>query len=154
MVGEGCHFIDFLTFLVGAPPIAVSAQGLPDSGRYREENLLLNFHFPDGSLGSLSYLANGDKAFPKERVEVFCAGRVAVLDDYRSLELARDGQRQVQRSRFRQDKGHAAEWQAFAAALLSGDPSPIPFNQLAGVTRASFAALQALRTRQEIAIHP
>lgn len=154
LVGEGCHFIDFLTFLVGAPPIAVNAQGLPDSGRYHEDNLLLNFQFPDGSLGSLGYLANGDKAFPKERIEVFCAGRVAVLDDFRSLELARDGQRQVQRSRLRQDKGHAAEWQAFTAALLSGDPSPIPFNQLAGVTRASFAAVQALRTRQEIAIRP
>jgi predicted dehydrogenase/threonine dehydrogenase-like Zn-dependent dehydrogenase len=146
LIGEGCHFIDFLTFLVGAPPVSVSAHGLPDQGRYREDNLVLTFTFPDGSLGTLSYLANGDKSLPKERLEVFCSGRVAVLDDFRSLELVHAGQRQVIRQRLRQDKGHQAEWQAFARALQSGGPAPIPYQHLFAVTRAAFAALQALRT--------
>jgi len=145
IIGEGCHFIDFLTFLVGAPPISVQAQALPDQGRYREDNVLLNFTFPDGSLGSLAYLANGDKAFPKERVEVFCGGRVAVLDDFRALELVRDGRRTTLRSRLRQDKGHRGEWEAFAAAILSGGPPPIPYEHLLGVTRASYAAVEAVR---------
>ena len=154
ILGEACHFIDFLTFLVGAPPLAVSAQALPDRGIYREDNALLTIHFPDGSLGSIAYLANGDRAFSKERVEVFGAGRVAVLDDFRTLEMVHDGQRQVVRSRLRQDKGHQAEWQAFIVAVLAGGPPPIPYEHLSGVTHASLAALQALRAGGVIQVPP
>ena len=152
IIGEGCHFIDFLAFLIGAPPIAVHAQALPDGGRYREDNVLLTFTFPDGSLGTVSYLANGDKAFPKERLEAFCGGRVAVLDDFRTLELVQNGKRTQLRSRLRQDKGHQAEWEAFAAAILSGGYPPIPYDHLLGVTRASFAAVEALRTGERLVI--
>ena len=152
IIGEACHFIDYLVFLVGQAPTAVTAAALPDGGRYQEDNALLTFEFPDGSLGTLAYLANGDRSFPKERVEVFAAGQVAVLDDFRSLELVKDGKRSVVRSRLRQDKGHRAEWLAFSQAILSGGPPPIPYAQLSGVTRASFAALQALRGRERIAI--
>jgi predicted dehydrogenase/threonine dehydrogenase-like Zn-dependent dehydrogenase len=154
IIGEGCHFIDFLTFLVGSPPIAVTAAGLPDGGRYREDNAVLTFSFPDGSVGVVSYLANGDKAFPKERVEVFSAGRVAVLDDFRSLELVSNGRRKVFHSRLRQDKGHRQEWQAFAAAIRTGGPAPIPYDQLFGVMNATFASVEALRTGNKVLISP
>jgi predicted dehydrogenase len=152
IIGEGCHFVDFLTFLVGSPPVSVSAQGLPDAGRYREDNVALNCTFQDGSIGLVSYLANGDKAFPKERVEVFCGGRVAVLDDFRTLEMVHNGRRQVVRSRLRQDKGHRAEWEAFVSAIQAGGPPPIPYEQLFGVTRATFAAVQALKTGSTLEI--
>jgi predicted dehydrogenase len=88
ILGEACHFIDFITWLVGAAPSSVSAQALPDLGRYRQDNAVIQLGFPDGSLGTVSYLANGDKSVSKERVEVFRGGRVAVLDDFRSLEMA------------------------------------------------------------------
>jgi predicted dehydrogenase len=152
IIGEGCHFVDFLAFLTGAVPTSVCAQALPDSGRYREDNVVLTFGFPDGSLGTVSYLANGDKSFPKERVEVFCGGRVAVLDDYRSLETVHAGRRRVQRSRLAQDKGHRAEWEAFAGALREGGPPPIPYAQVFGVARATLAAVQALRSGARISI--
>ena len=74
IIGEGCHFVDFITFLVGAAPVSVSAHALPDIGKYREDNVSMTFTFPDGSIGVVDYLANGDKSFPKERVEVFCGG--------------------------------------------------------------------------------
>ncbi len=67
LIGEGCHFIDFLTFLVGNPPVFVRASGLPDDDRYREDNVVLTLGFLDGSLGTILYISNGDKAFPKER---------------------------------------------------------------------------------------
>jgi predicted dehydrogenase len=154
IIGEGCHFVDFLTFLVGSPPVAVEGRSLPDAGRYHQDNVVLTFIFPDGSLGTLTYLANGDKAFPKERVEVFAGGRVGVLDDFRSLELVQAGRRDVQRSRLRQDKGHAAEWRAFQAAIFAGGPAPIPYDQLFGVTAATFAAVQALCSGERVAIPP
>ncbi len=150
IIGEGCHFIDFLTFLTGEAPTSVTASALPDAGRYNEDNAVLTFNYPDGSIGTVAYLANGDKTFPKERVEVFCSGRIAVLDDFRSLELVYSGKRTVQRSRLRQDKGHQAEWGAFAHSITSGGPPPIPYRQIFGVTRASFAAVQALRRQKRI----
>ncbi len=150
IIGEACHFIDFLTFLVGALPLTVTAQALPDDQRYREDNLMLTFTYPDGSIGSVIYLANGDKAFPKERVEVFTGGKVAVLDDFRSLERVSQGKRQVIRGRLRQDKGHLAEWQAFSQAVLAGGPPPIPYDQLFGVTAATFAVLDALHNRKTV----
>ncbi|MCI0518960.1 MAG: bi-domain-containing oxidoreductase [Chloroflexi bacterium] len=152
ILGEGCHFIDFLVFLTGQLPVSVTARALPDGGVYHEDNALLTFDFPDGSLGAVTYLANGDKSFTKERVEVFAGGRVGVLDDFRSLELVHGGKRQAQRSRLRLDKGHLGEWQAFAAAIARGGPPPIPYEQLFGVQRAALAAGQALRSGERVLI--
>jgi predicted dehydrogenase/threonine dehydrogenase-like Zn-dependent dehydrogenase len=152
IIGEGCHFIDFLTFLVGTPPVSVTARALADQGRYREDNVILTFAFADGSLGTVSYLANGDKSFPKERIEVFCGGRVAVLDDFRSLEIIQDGQRKIHRSRLRQDKGHRAEWEAFARAILEGGAPPISYDHLFGVAQATFAAVEATRSGEKTKI--
>ena len=152
IIGEGCHFIDFLTFLVGQPPQVVTAHGLPDQGSYHEDNVVMTLQFPDGSLGTVTYLANGDKSFPKERVEVFCGGRVAVLDDFRSLELVQGGQRKTARSHLRQDKGHRAIWQAFIQAIILGGPPPIPYVQLLGVTQAAFAAVKSLRIGETVEV--
>ena len=152
IIGEGCHFIDFLTFLAGAAPLSVTARALPDNGKYRQDNASMTFTFPDGSLGVVDYLANGDKAFPKERLEVFCGGRVAVLDDFRALELVQNGKRKVVKSALRQDKGHTGEWSAFVRAIREGGEPPIPYEQLVGVSRATFAALEALRSGQPVEI--
>jgi predicted dehydrogenase len=153
IVGEACHFIDFMAFLAGAAPITVRGSLLPDGGVYREDNALLTFEFPDGSVGVLSYLANGDKSFSKERVEVFGAGKIAVLDDFRSLELVQDGKVEKLRRRLRQDKGHRAEWEAFTRAILAVGPPPIPYDQLFGVSRAAILSLQALRTGRAIRVY-
>ena len=152
IIGEGCHFVDFLAFLVGAVPVAVTAHSLPDAGSYRADNVVLTFEFPDGSLGTLTYLANGDKAFPKEQVEVFASGRVAVLDDFRSLEMVHNGRRKIIRSRLRQDKGHAAIWQVFFDAIVNAGEPPIPYDHIFGVTQATFAAVESLRAGQKVSI--
>jgi predicted dehydrogenase len=143
IIGEGCHFVDFLTFLVGAALVSVSALALPDNGKYRQDNVSMTFTFPDGSVGVVDYLASGDKSFPKERLEVFCGGRVAVLDDFRSLEMVHDGRRKVTKKA--QDKGWYGEWVAFTKAIREGGGPPIPYEQLVGVTRATFAAMESLR---------
>lgn len=152
IIGEGCHFVDFLTFLVGTPPVEVSAHTLHDGGFYHQDNVQLSFSFSDGSLGTLSYLANGDRSFPKERVEVFCDRQVAVLDDFRTLELIKDGRRKLFRSFLRQDKGHRKAWEAFITAIRSGGPPPIPYDHLLGVTQATFSSMAALTVSENISI--
>ena len=150
IIGEGCHFVDFLAFLAGAAPVSVSALALPDNGKYRQDNVSMTFTFPDGSVGVVDYLANGDKSFPKERLEVFCGGGVAVLDDFRSLEMIRAGRRRLVRKA--QDKGWVGEWAAFSRAILAGGEPPIPYEQLVGVTKATFAVLESLQVGKTIDI--
>jgi predicted dehydrogenase len=154
IIGEACHFIDFLIFLNGEPPIRVQSKGLPDDERYQEDNVLLIFEFPDGSVGTITYLAAGDQAFPKERLEVIGGGRVAVLDDFRRLETVSRGRRRVQRSWLRQDKGHRAIWQTFVNAIMTGGPPPIPYHQVFAVSMASFAAVESLRSGEAVILKP
>ena len=151
IIGEGCHFIDFVTFLVGESPISVSAHALPDNGKYREDNVSMTFTFPDGSVGVVDYLANGDKSVPKERVEVFGGGKVATLNDYRSLEMVHNGKRKTIKNRLGQDKGWKDEMLALEKAVKTGEP-PIPYEQLIGVTKASFAAVESLRSGEKVSI--
>ncbi len=146
ILGEACHFVDFMTYLIGENPLQVTAQALPDHGRYRQDNVVMTFNYPDGSLGTVTYLANGDKAMPKERIEVFCSGRSAVLDDFRSLDLWRDGRHKKHASWLKQDKGHHAEWVAFCDAILHNGLPPIPYNQIWGTARAAIAAQHALQS--------
>jgi predicted dehydrogenase/threonine dehydrogenase-like Zn-dependent dehydrogenase len=150
IIGEGCHFVDFITFLVGAAPVAVTAHGLPDGGKYREDNISMTFTFPDGSVGVVDYLANGDKSFPKERVEVFCGGSVAVLEDFRRLEMVQNGHRRAMKTAL--DKGWAGEWAAFTEAIRTGGEPTIPYEQLIGVTRATFAAVESLRSGAKVEV--
>lgn len=139
ILGEVCHFVDFLCFLTGSPPVEVETRSLPNPGQYSNDNVVCSLRFADGSHGTISYLANGDRSYSKERVEVFGGGSVAVLEDFRRLELARGGKKRVLRSLLRQDKGHRAEWEAFATAIRTGAASPIPFREVVSTMLATFA---------------
>ncbi len=152
IIGEGCHFIDFITYLVGEVPISVKAFDLPDGGLYHQDNVSLVYTFGDGSVGVIDYLANGNKNFSKERIEAFNAGKIAVLDDFRTIDLVSENDHKQKKSVLRQDKGHQAAWQAFANAVTQGQAPTIPYEQLMGVTRASFAAIRSLESGTEVKI--
>ena len=154
IVSEACHFIDVLAFLTGALPTRVLTRGLPGGERYREENVVLTVELADGSIGVIAYLANGDRAMAKERIEVSGGGRSAVLDDFRRLHLYAHGRRSAVRAPLRQDKGHRAAWEAFAAAIRSGSPAPIPYKDLFAVSLATLAARDSLRQGEAISIEP
>ncbi|BCY18369.1 oxidoreductase [Leptolinea sp. HRD-7] len=147
IVGEGCHFIDYLVFLAGTAPEKIEVAALPDVGRYHGDNVLISLTFPNGSMGQVIYIANGDKGLPKERLEVHSGGQSAILDDYRELQLWSGGLKHVTRSLLRQDKGHQAAWNAFVHAIKTGKAPSIPYEQLYA---SSLAAIQAaeLVTRQ------
>jgi predicted dehydrogenase/threonine dehydrogenase-like Zn-dependent dehydrogenase len=152
ILGEVCHFIDFLIFLAESQPVEVHTRSLSDTGQYSGENVVIAIQFFNGSQGTITYLANGDRSFSKERIEVFGGGAVAVLEDFRCLELVRHGRKQTMHSRLRQDKGHRAEWEAFAAAIKAGSESPIAMDDIVATTLTTFGALESKSTGQPIAI--
>ena len=151
ILGEVCHFVDFLCFLVGASPIEVQAQAVGNPGQYNMDNIVATLKFANGSLGTISYLANGDKSSSKERIEVFGGGSSAVLEDFRRLELVRNGRKQITRARWRQNKGHQAEMQAFIDALRGKTP-PIPFEQIVGSTLATLRLQNSCQTGQPLTV--
>ena len=150
IIGEACHFVDFITFLVGSAPVSVSTHALPNINKYREDNVSMTFTFPDGSIGIVDYLANGDKSFPKERVEVFCDGKIAVLDDFVSLQMIEDGKKKEIKGT--QDKGWVNEWKTFIRSIREGGQPPIPYEQLIGVTKSTFAAVDSIRIGNKVEI--
>ena len=130
ILGEVCHFVDLLMFLADSPVVEVEARTVGNAGRYSGDNVLASVRFANGSEGTISYLANGDRSFSKERLEVFGGGTVAVLDDFRRLELVRDGRKETMHSRWRQDKGHRGEWAAFSDFARRRGEAPIQFEEL------------------------
>lgn len=143
IIGEVCHFIDFLTFLSGSLPARVHANGLRNDRRYRNDNLTATIEFENGSIGNIIYVANGDKSFPKERIEVFGGGAVAALDNYRKLEMTSHGKRKVIKSLIQQDKGYQGEWEAFVRAL-DRNIAPIPFEQAVSSTLTTLCIIRSL----------
>jgi predicted dehydrogenase/threonine dehydrogenase-like Zn-dependent dehydrogenase len=109
LLGEGVHFIDFVCGMVDSAPLSVSAQASADG-----QDFALTIRFADESLGVVVYTAQGDPAFPKERVEAFAGGGVAVLDDFRSLSFTGMAGRGIDG---KQDKGHRALLDNFGAAI-------------------------------------
>jgi predicted dehydrogenase/threonine dehydrogenase-like Zn-dependent dehydrogenase len=153
IIGEVCHFVDFLTFLTGAEVTEVQAHSLANPGKYSNDNVVCVLRFADGSQGTISYLANGDKSYSKERVEIFGGGAVVVLEDFRRLETVRGGKKKVSRSILRQDKGHRGEWEAFVTALRTGGESPIRLAEIINTMLATFALHESRASGQPVAVH-
>ena len=149
IVGEACHFVDLLTFLVGSIPVSVQAYALPDGGIYRQDNVLITLTYPDGSIANITYLANGDKSVSKEICEIFTEGSIVSLDDFRLLNLTRNGKTEKIKSG-NQDKGHQAAWQSFITCIRKGENPPIPYDEIWGVHRAVFAAVESLQSGKQV----
>jgi predicted dehydrogenase/threonine dehydrogenase-like Zn-dependent dehydrogenase len=136
IVGEGCHFIDLLRFLAGERISNWSVSQLRDSADRVPDKVSISLEFEDGSQGTIHYLANGHRSFPKERLEVFCSGKVLQLDNFRRLKgwgwKGFSGMRL-----WRQDKGQEACVAAFVDAIREGQASPIPLEEIIEVSRVS-----------------
>lgn len=141
LVGEACHFVDFCGAIVGSPLETVAAAGLGAGPRTLDgDNFSLTLLYADGSVATIAYVASGSPRMTKERVEVIGAGRSAVIDDFRSLEL--DGSSRGRRGR--RDKGHAAAVAAAFRFFRDGGEPPVPYDRLVETTRATLVARAAL----------
>ncbi|MEP9373752.1 bi-domain-containing oxidoreductase [Mesorhizobium sp. KR1-2] len=141
IVGEACHFVDLLRFLAGAP-IVSHHTALMKAGTGDTATITLSF--ADGSIGVIHYFANGSKAFPKERLEVFSGGRILQLDNFRRLQgFGWPGFSRL--NLWRQDKGQRACAAAFVRALETGGVSPIVFDELLEVGRTAIEIAETCR---------
>ena len=142
IIGEACHFIDLLRFLAASPIVKVSSMkmGVAPGVTIRDDKASINLAFADGSFGTVHYLANGHRSFPKERLEVFCGGAVLQLDNFRSLEGFGWSGFSGMKLR-RQEKGNAACAAAFIKAVKEGLAAPIPAEEIFEVSRATFDAV-------------
>jgi polar amino acid transport system substrate-binding protein len=148
IIGEVCHFVDFLAFLNGSLPVLVHAVAMQDV-EHQQDVVNISLSYANGSIGTISYLANGDKTVPKERIEIHAHGCTAILDDFRTLTMYSGGNKRERRLR-NQDKGQRAEVALFLEAVTGGQPSPIPFDELISTSRTTFMIEESLRTGESI----
>ncbi len=144
IIGEACHFVDLLRHLAASPITAFSAARVGGGAdTHPADSITATLSFANGALGTIHYLANGNKGFPKERLEVFCGGAIIELDNFRDMRgYGWAGFKRMKLSR--QDKGNRACVRAFVEALAGGKPAPIPFEELLEVHEATFRIAAAV----------
>lgn len=153
IIGEVCHFIDLMQFLTGSVTTRVYAESIASRNHQivNEDSLFITLRFADGSNGSIAYIAEGDKAMPKERIEIFGQGQSYVIDDFRSTLAYRKGREKKTRLSA-QDKGQANEVRALCKMVLEGKSGLISLDDLAATTRATFRILDSLHTSQAMSV--
>jgi predicted dehydrogenase/threonine dehydrogenase-like Zn-dependent dehydrogenase len=154
IVGEMCHFIDLMQYFTDAEPIKVFAESI-STGNYQitsDDNIAIVIKFSNGSVGNLIYVANGDKSMPKERIEVFGAGKIGVINDFRDGLIYRNYKVIKIKST---GKGHKEEVRRFLDTLHNGEQSPISFRSICLTTITTFKILDSLYTgmAQEIILN-
>jgi polar amino acid transport system substrate-binding protein len=143
IIGEVCHFIDLLQFFTGSLPVRVFAEciGSENDRIKSDDNVLITIRFRNGSIGTITYVAEGDKALPKERVELFGGGKAGVIHDFRNGQVFQNNKAKTLKL---EGKGHRQEVEAFLNAAKTGGESPIPFESIYYTTLASFKILDSL----------
>lgn len=149
IIGEACHHIDLMRFLVGRPIASVQARRMGDTASevVTEDKAVITLGFEDGSFGTIHYLANGGASFPKERIEAFVAGRTLQLDNFLKLK-GFNWPGFKKQNLWRQDKGQAACAAAFVDAIEAGGTSPIPSSELFEVAEVTIELAQNLRAQK------
>jgi predicted dehydrogenase/threonine dehydrogenase-like Zn-dependent dehydrogenase len=148
IIGEACHFIDLMRFLAGTEIVSVQARRMGDNPHQQitEDKAAIILGFADGSFGTINYFANGAASFPKERVEVFTAGRVLQLDNFIKLKgFGWPGFNKL--NLWKQDKGQNACAAAFLDAIKQGTPGPIAISELFEVARVTIQVAEQLRAQ-------
>jgi predicted dehydrogenase/threonine dehydrogenase-like Zn-dependent dehydrogenase len=145
LIGEMCHFIDLMQYFTNSEPVKVYADCISTTNDKitPADNISIVIKFKDGSVGNLTYLANGDKGMPKELIEVFGGSKTGVINDFRDGLIYRNGKTIKLKS---SGKGHREEVAAFTNALKSGNESPISFRSICLTTLTTFKIHDSLFT--------
>jgi predicted dehydrogenase len=144
IIGEACHFVDFLTYVTGSIPISVYAASMKNDNVF-DDVLNVSLSYKNGSIGNICFFSNGDKSLPKERVEIYADGCTAVLDDFKTLTIHASKKRKVKKL-INQNKGQKNEIEQFIAALQSGKTELIPFDEIFVTSLVTFKITDSIRT--------
>jgi len=147
IIGEACHFIDLARHLAGARIETVFAADKNDANSLNDTTAI-TLTFTNGSVANISYFSNGNKKVPKEHIEVFCDGAVAIIEDFKRTRIF--GAKSASMKTGNQDKGHASEADAFLKSIAQGEPCPVPFEESWESMAATFAVLESIKRRQAI----
>lgn len=143
IVGEVCHFVDYLTFLNGSLPVSLYAATMNDP-KNLDDVLNVSLTYRNGSIGTISYFANGDKGLAKERIEIFGFGVAAILDDFKTLTIYSKGRKTVKKL-LNQDKGQKHQVEYFVNAVQKGLVPPIPLEDIYNATYVTFKIIDSIR---------
>jgi predicted dehydrogenase len=145
IIGEACHYIDLMLFLVGSEitNVAATCMGQKVSGKANDDNASITINFADGSFGTINYFSNGSNAFPKEAINVFSGGKVLSLDNFRVLRGFGWKNFKTMRT-WQQDKGQKNCVKSFLNGIKTNKPA-IPFNELYEVASLSIDIAENLR---------
>jgi len=150
IVGEACHFIDLMIYLTGSQVKEVMMSALGTNPSENTDNAIVTLKFENGSQGVINYFSNGSKAYSKERVEVYTQGRVLVLDNFRKLEGF--GFNGFSSFSGKIDKGHKEQFKRLIKSIQAGGEALIKFDEIVNTSKASFAAIESLQTKNWIKI--
>jgi predicted dehydrogenase len=150
IIGEVCHFVDYLTFLNGSLPEYVSASAMTDALNL-EDTVNINLKFRNGSIGTISYYSCGSKAIDKEYIEIYKSGLTGIVRDFKELELSANGKPQKKKLLTR-DKGQRKMIRAFIDSIVEGKASPISFEDVYFATLTTLKILESIRTKKMLAI--
>jgi len=145
IIGEMCHFIDLMQYFTDSEPVKVYAECISSTNEKitPADNIAIVIKFKNGSVGNLTYLANGDKGMPKELIEVFSGSKIGVINDFRDGLIYKSGKAVKLKS---SGKGHKEEVEVFINALKSGNESPISFRSICLTTLTTFKIHDSLFT--------
>ena len=145
IIGEICHFVDLMQYFSGSLPSTVYAQSINAQNDQinNNDNIIISIKFVNGSVGTITYVANGDKSLPKERVEIFGGGKVGIIHDFRSGELYIGNS---PKSIKLMGKGHKEEVKHFMTAIKEGKTYPVSFESIYATSKATFRILDSLYT--------
>jgi predicted dehydrogenase/threonine dehydrogenase-like Zn-dependent dehydrogenase len=150
IVGEVCHFVDYLTYLNGSLPTSVMAAALVD-GSNLEDTLNVSLKFANGSVGTICYFANGPRSLFKEYIEIYQSGLTGIISDFK--EIAIYGKKKTYKKKaMSKDKGQKNMIGAFVDSIKQGNPSPIRFEEIYAVTLAAFKIVESLRTNSPVSV--
>ncbi len=150
IIGEVCHFIDFSAFMCDSLPIRIYASAMADP-RHLNDTININIEFANGSIGTVSYFANGSKNLPKEYFEIYSSGITGIIRDFKELNVYGTG-RPYRKKFFNQDKGQAAMVKAFIESIKAGGKPVVGLDEIFGVTRATFAVMESIKSRRSVEI--
>lgn len=150
IIGEACHFIDLAGFIAQSKAKTIHAITLVNKP-ILQDTVSINIEYENGSIANISYLSNGNKNVPKERIEVFNNNTVCLIDDFKTIEVFNEkGRKKIKLNS--QDKGHNKQFALITEALKSGKPFPISFEEIFHTTLATLDALKSIQERRLVEV--